>query len=269
MIEELYYHDAISPNFTAATVGVSKYKWIAVEEVDIDKNEYQQRMQENKFNVLPIVASDENTYEYFRTVSYNDYSTVTRKKIEYADTIPLDISIKELIFKFSFTKRTFFFLTLNGKVSGLVSLSNLNSRSAQIYIFSLICELERALGEYILKEIPEGQILEYIKQKAVENEQFQDILDVYKELKEQDLEDNITEHLYLRNFFEIITKYGLSEKLGYGSKDWKSLYSINELRNRVAHPTRSLISEDQPIDKLQSRLERVDDLLFRLKHQQD
>jgi hypothetical protein len=40
--------------------------------------------------------------------------------------------------------------------------------------------------------------------------------------------------------------------------------SVNELRNRIAHPTRSLIDADNTIFKLHERISKIEDLTFRL-----
>ncbi|WP_299818095.1 hypothetical protein ACSX1A_16465 [Pontibacter sp. MBLB2868] len=270
MIEELYYHDVINPNITAATIGVSKNKWVAIKDSEIDGNNYLTIMQENRFNILPIISSDGQAYEYFRSVSLNDYSAATREIITYKDTITLDTSIKELIFKFGYMSKSHFFLTLNGKVSGLVSLSNLNTRSAQVYIFSLVCELERTLSEFIQDNIEEGVLLENLKEKAKYDNKIRSLVKNYNKLLSEDYENSITESLYFRQFFEIIKEFNLHLILGYTSnEEWEELYSMNKLRNSVAHPSKSLINKDQNIEFIQSKLEQIDDLLFRLRHQKN
>ncbi|MBC5772791.1 hypothetical protein H8S95_01840 [Pontibacter sp. KCTC 32443] len=270
MIEEFYYQQDGSAKITAATIGVSKNNWTSIVQDTADNNtsNHLQIMQQNKFNVLPIVAADGHTYEYFETATPHDYSQTNRHRIKYKDTLPLDTSIKELIWSFALNDRVFYFLTLHGKVSGLVTVSDLNNRYVQIYIFSLICELERTLSGFIKCNLQEQQIFNYLEEKANRNDYLKDNLERYKELNSADLAIDITEFLFLKDFFEIISKFDLYKELGYGSNEWKKIYSINELRNSIAHPTRSLINKEQPVITLQSRLERVDDLLFRLKHQQ-
>ncbi|NEM97187.1 hypothetical protein [Pontibacter burrus] len=270
MIEELYYHDVINPNITAATIGVSKNKWVAIRESEIDGNNYLTIMQENRFNILPIISSDGQAYEYFKSVSLNDYSAATREIITYKDTIALDTGIKELIFKFGSMFRSHFFLTLNGKVSGLVSLSNLNTRSAQVYIFSLVCELERTLSEFIRDNVEEEVLLQNLKEKAKTDNKIRSLVKNYNKLLSEDFENSITENLYFKQFFEIVKEFNLHILLGYSSnEEWEELYSMNKLRNSVAHPSKSLINKDQTIEFLQSKLDQIDDLLFRLRHQKN
>ncbi|WP_299707503.1 hypothetical protein [uncultured Pontibacter sp.] len=268
MIEELYYQQYGNAKVTAATIGISKNNWTSIDHADTNDDLYLQIMQQNRFNVLPIIAVDRQAYEYFKTVTPHDYSKANRHRITYKDTLPLDVSIKELIWSFAMNERAFYFLTLNGKISGMVTISDLNNRHVQIFIFGLICELERSLSEFIKKHLSEELIFDYLQAKAVNDEYLQKNLTKYIELRDADLDADITEYFFLKDFFKIIKKFKLYKPLGYSRTEWESVDSTNELRNSVAHPTRSLISKEQPIDKLQSRLERVDDLLFRLKHQQ-
>jgi hypothetical protein len=53
-------------------------------------------------------------------------------------------------------------------------------------------------------------------------------------------------------------------KLGYLNSDWSDLTGINELRHLVAHPTRSLLDKDNDVNRLWTRIEKIEDLTFRL-----
>jgi hypothetical protein len=40
---------------------------------------------------------------------------------------------------------------------------------------------------------------------------------------------------------------------------------LNDLRNQVAHPTKPLLSKEHDIQQLNKRLERIEELLFKLR----
>jgi hypothetical protein len=152
-------------------------------------------------------------------------------------------------------------------ISGLITLGNLNCKQVQIYIFSLICELERELGDFLNSYLTNQEIKEWVENKAdIDNpdDKYSLILKNYKNLTELDLENQLTEHFFLVDFFSIISDKKIFEKLGYTKSEWNDLSSINELRKRIAHPTRSLLDKDNNINKLQKRINKIDDLTFRL-----
>ncbi len=65
----------------------------------------------------------------------------------------------------------------------------------------------------------------------------------------------------------IIAKKHLYGVLGYPSRKTfeKSLGPINNLRNEAAHPTRSLITDANAVDKLWNKVETIERNLFRLR----
>jgi hypothetical protein len=61
-------------------------------------------------------------------------------------------------------------------------------------------------------------------------------------------------------------KCELHSELGYRSKQAfkQALNPLNDLRNIVAHPTRTLITSTQAIEKLWRDIDRIEELLFAL-----
>jgi len=77
--------------------------------------------------------------------------------------------------------------------------------------------------------------------------------------------ETVTEYFFLVDFFNIITDFALYEKFKLTKNKWANFSSINELRNRIAHPTRSLIDNENTIEKLKERLRKMNNLLFKLR----
>ncbi len=266
MIEDLFFLDEGQVKITAASVGISKQRWVHVKESEINSEKHIDLMTANRFDHLPIVSENGLVFELFKTKQPNDYSEINRMKIQVDDILPLDTHIKDVIEKFS-EDRTFFFLTYQKKISGLITIGNLNCKQVQVYIFSIICELERELGDFLNSELSTEDIKDWLKKREKADEpncKFRNILTEFNKLSSVDLENQIADHFFLVDFFNIIEEKELYSILEYSKGKWKELSSINELRKRIAHPTRSLLDYENPIDKLKKRLKKVEELLFRL-----
>ena len=140
----------------------------------------------------------------------------------------------------------------------------MNCRQVQVYIFGLICELERKLGDFINYNLEKNQLEKYISEKSETNEKLAKIWEHYQDLVKLDLENNLIEHLFLSDFFNIISAFELNFLLDYSKTKWKDLLGINELRHQIAHPTRSLLDKDNTIERLWKRIEKIEDLTFRI-----
>jgi hypothetical protein len=224
-------------------------------------------MKRERFDHLPITSENGQVFEYFKTESPNNFDNVQKHSITYLDIIPLDTDIREVIRKFYTLNRTYFFLTFQKRITGLITIGNLNCRQVQVYLFSLICDLERELGDFVNREMKNEEVIRYVEQKKkneTKEEKYSKILINYKRLVSLDLENKMTEHFFFIDFFNIISDFNLCGKLGFSKKGWKDYSSINEIRIRVAHPTKSLLDKENNIDKLARRLDKIDDLLFRL-----
>lgn len=266
MIEDFYFLDDGSVKITAASVGISRQRWVCINEEEINSKKHIDLMTNNKFDHLPILSENGLITEFFRTKEPNNFSKIERVKIHFDDIIPLDTNIREVIERFS-EERRFYFLSYQKKISGLITIGNLNCKQVQVYIFSLICELERDLGNFINSNLSPQEIINWLlKKEKIDNEhcKYKRILEEFERLTELDLENQITEHFFLVDFFCIIKDFGLNAILEYSNSKWLELSSINELRNRIAHPTRSLLDNENTIERLKNRLKRAEELLFRL-----
>jgi hypothetical protein len=263
MIEEIFYLDEGHVKITAASVGISSKRWTCINSDLITEDNYKALMKDNRFDILPIVA-DQSTREFFRTKKPNIFDNIIREPITHNDVLPLDTSIREVIKSLVTENRTFYFLTYQNHITGLITLGNLNCRQVQVYIFGIICELERILSEFIDDNLSRLQLENFMKLKAKTNEKMKKTWEHYQVLVQLDLENKLIEHLFLVDFFNIIEHFELYRKLSYSKQHWKDLTSINDLRNLVAHPTRSLLDKDNDINRLLKRIEKIEDLTFRL-----
>ncbi len=95
----------------------------------------------------------------------------------------------------------------------------------------------------------------------------EEVSQLYFSDQERGLEPDLMEYLYLSDLINIIAKKHLYGVLGYPSRKTfeKSLGPINNLRNEAVHPTRSLITDANGVDKLWNKVETIERNLFRLR----
>ena len=67
----------------------------------------------------------------------------------------------------------------------------------------------------------------------------------------------------------MISDFELYQDLDITKAQLKKYYSINEIRNRIAHPTRSLIDGENTIENLFNRMRKMNKLLFLMHSLED
>jgi hypothetical protein len=252
-------------DINAAVVGISKARWTFIEESNATEEQAKAIMCQQRFDVLPIV-DDTVVKKYFRTHKWSDYSTISSETITHKDVIPFQTHIRDVIKGFVLDSRNFYFLHSERRIVGLISVVNLNCRQVKVYLFSLLSELEVCLGNFIAEHIPVDELLE-ISFGENAKEKHEDVLKRYEKDKALGVDAPLVEYLYLSDLINIISKKKLYERLGYSSRSCfdKNLGSLNDLRHAVAHPARSIITEEHPVEKLWERIDRVEEALFVLR----
>lgn len=173
--------------------------------------------------------------------------------------------IRDVIRGFAVEDRLFYFLSNDHRVVGLVSIVNLNSRLVKVYLFNLLSELEVRLGNFVSQHVDECEVYNLIFGGNVKGK-HREVKDEYEATKAKGVDASIVEYLYLADLQTIIAKKGLHSKLGYSKKQFKTnLGSLNDLRNKVDHPARSIISHVDHVNQLWHRIERIEEALFKLR----
>jgi CBS domain-containing protein len=249
----------------AAVVGVSKARWAFITEQEATAEEAARRMQDNRFDILPIVDGATGR-GYFQTEIWNDFSAVSRKAISHRDVIPCHTHIRGVIKGLATEGRLFYFLGHEHRVIGLLSIVNLNDRQIKVYLFSLLSELEIRLGGFISAHVSEDDMYQIAfaepldwKHRKTKNR--------YDKDRAKGVDTAFVEYLYLLDLIKIALQRDLYAQLGYGSKEafQEALNPLNNLRNAVAHPSRSLITNVQTVEQLWCCIDRIEELLFALR----
>jgi hypothetical protein len=275
MLEDLQYLENTKPLVTAASVGISRKRWISTTREEIDSDEAIKVMAENRFDILPIVDLEnekEVVRSYYKTIKKGDYSKADIHDIKGTDLMRQERNIRTVIRRMALEGRDFFFLIHNHVISGMISSANLNSRKVQAFVFHLIIELETALAEYLQEMVDNSTIIRWVEQNAESKKgKAKGMIKAFKTNRSKGLETSIVEHFFLRDLFDAI--YNLDKPISSAlnkilPKD-ESIFEtqreeLNTLRNLASHPVRSMINEDDTLQKLNSRLELLDEMLFKL-----
>ncbi|MHC4460414.1 MAG: hypothetical protein ACYS6W_04395 [Planctomycetota bacterium] len=257
---------------TAAVIGISKQRWYALKEGEENVVKAREVMEKQRFDILPIV-SDSGVKEYFQADSWNDFSSISRKQITDRDVIHFQTPLRDLIHKLASKSRLFFFLSDETEVVGLVSIVHLNSRQVKVYLYNLLSELEIGLSHFLSARVSEEALLEMeFETSDEENDKvntYEKIKEDYKDAINKGVDVSFTECLYLSHFIRIIRKMGLHKDLGYSGKQYDRLGSMNDLRHKVAHPNRSIITDANSVERLWKQITRIEKALSKLSSYQE
>lgn len=230
----------------AAVVGISRQRWSALtpdEAADLDRA--RAVMKENGFDVMPVEDDDGEVRSYVTTAAWGDFrSPVERHDIGPQDIIPQRTPLEEVLRGFAEDGRDFYFLSSYGRITGLITIVNLNCRQVRVFLYGLICEFETVLGDLIREAIgPDKLTVDKILSELSEGRA--DVKDGFDEARGANLDTDITEFLYLTDLIKVVRRHGLFGPLGFEHRGrFKDTFShLNETRKRVAHPTRALIEK--------------------------
>lgn len=235
-----------NPNIdlTAAQIGISKWNWICINHEN--ETEALQIMKHHKFDVLPIVDSNGQIENFYSTRDWNNYSHLNLNKIESSLSVYYRLSIEDLIRKFAINGTHYYFLTNDKDVLGLVSLVNLNSQPVYNYLYFILSDIERSIATMLNENLNLQDILTSFSNS--EDTHLHEILRNYHEAVEKGLDNSIFEHMYLQTIGITVNKLlsKIPEKykgLNKFSAKFSANGLYNEIRNRIMHPVRPILSD--------------------------
>jgi hypothetical protein len=80
----------------AAVIGVSSTRWTYLDEIEATEAKAAGIMRDHRYDILPVV-SGQKVRKYFRTLRWNDYSSVCLKAITHKDVIPFRTHVRDVI----------------------------------------------------------------------------------------------------------------------------------------------------------------------------
>jgi hypothetical protein len=262
MLEDVSYRRQQIIDVDAAVVGISRLRWVSAAP-DVEREEARRTMEEWSFDVLPVDSEGQGVEAYYQTITWGDFSEIEKHPITYKDVINQHKPLDAVIQAFASEDRYHFFLSQNNRITGLISIVNLNCRQARIYIFSLLSELEIRLGRFIQYHVDDGALsIDEVMDAAQDGTQER-----YERDIEKGVEREVTEYLYVSEMINLIRKGGFHGALDYASKRQfaKDFNRLVKLRNKVTHPVRTLVNSPGRAKKLHRDVEVVERALFHLR----
>jgi len=248
----------------AAMVGIGRDRWVSIDAAEATDERAAEIMRANRFDILPISSSG-GVREYYGAKTWNDHSVIGKEALTHKDVVPLDTSIRDVIRGFATEGRLFYFLNDESRIVGLVSVTNLNARQVKLYLFGAISELEVRLGALISARVNEADLVA-MTFGGTDKEKYDEVKKRYETDRANGVEVDFVEYLYLADLMRIAVAKGLHKVLGYSKTQFeKNFGSINDLRHRVAHPARSLVTGDHRVERLWKRIDRIEEALFALR----
>lgn len=271
MLDDYHFLREPAVEVTAAILGIGIGQWVTQK---ADKNLTSLRakeratakMQKHRFDLLPIIDSDGKVRRYYGTSQWNDFETVDLHTLSYGDVIPLQTHVREVIQRLA-DDRLFYFLSNEERICGLLTIADLNSRAAKIYLFGLTSELEIQFSKLIQSSLSDDELLNRTLALG-DSRRFERTKLDYRKLREQGLEGHFARHLYFSDLIQIIAQDKLFNHLKcVDEKQFRDRFrEVKNLRNKVAHPNASIIEKREDVANLWQTLQIVEEALFQMRH---
>jgi len=155
--------------------------------------------------------------------------------------------------------RSFLFVRNRSMVTGMLTLSDFNSTAFRIHVFAEVATAETLLSRFVQQRLDDGEINEVILDRDQEQRLKKDKL--------SGLNYQLCHYMYLKDMINLIaSNKSLYSAIGFASRSqFEKFNSINDLRNRAAHASKSLIYDRQDAKSVLGRLEKAEELCFRLR----
>ncbi len=255
-----------TPGVTVSSICISKSDWTNANHNETKEQAFD-KMQKNKFDILPIREEDGSFKKYFKTKEWGSFEVnddIKVYEIKSKDCLNHLISIKDAIKAFANTDRNFFFLKNEKKFVGLLTAGNLNSKHVYVYLYNLISQLEFALGKLInncgINDNELYKIFEKNNRSVKPNTRYR------REIK-KGLDHKFIEFVYINDMAWIIREKNLHRKIGITAKEFDlSVKLISKLRNIVSHPVNSLIKGKNSIIELHITITKIEALTEKINN---
>jgi hypothetical protein len=186
--------------------------------------------------------------------------------MSYLCTLTYEMFLRVLK-SFALENRSFYFLTNDDRIAGLISIVNFNCRQVKTYLFSLISEFEVRLGEFLVKHFTEEEMIKL----AFANAQHRDskrMRAIFENDRASGVDVPLVEYLFLWQLLDIFVAKQMYGVFDCDSKEQfaEKFSPIKRLRNQVTHPIKSLITEPGSCRKLWDTVDAIEEALFKLRH---
>jgi hypothetical protein len=235
---------------TVAQIGINKWDWVDIDGERIQ--EAKEKMQSNRFDILPIVENGVCS-SYFKTKEWGNFNTIEVHHISDDDKLYYRLSFIDLLRNMLKNQKQFYFLTDTQENLGLISINNLNCLAVYNFLFQITASIERIVSDFLKEILNEDEVIEILKNTS--DNQANSVVENYLKLKSKNSENTIFEHLYLQTLGTILKN--VAHKIPKDKKDiltYRKKFCADNLywdiRNKVAHPVRPLFTDKKSIENV-------------------
>ena len=259
MNELKYFKSEPELDLTAAHIGISRFDWVCVENYQV--SEAHEKMKFHRFDVLPVLENGviAGYYETQQWGNFNDAPVF--KSIDAAPKVYFRMSVFDLLRKIDSEKQLFYFLESSSGIIGLVTIGNLNFKAVYAQVFQLIIGIEKSMSRIISQFIDENEILESFRQTSdttcnkIAEQHAADVI--------SNADVSLFEKMYLPHYSVILKKFEdrfpeNAKTVCIYQKKFGPNMVLNSVRNRAAHPNRSLVNCDSPLTSVAEIVEVID-----------
>lgn len=247
--EQFEYNPSI--DLTAAQIGINKWQWETINSEDeVRAKEFMKR---NRFDVLPIINPDGRIERFYSTRIWNNYHDLQLANISESDTIYYRLSFSDLIKKFHYEKKHFYFLTNVDEVLGFVSFIHLNCLVVYNYLYQVFADLEQAIANLLRDHIDQKDILEIFKNST--NKYYNKFFEDYVKAVNRGRDNSIFDYMYLPHIGKTLGKFYHILPVKYHvlndySQNFAADGTYNILRNKIMHPVRPILTDSDTISNI-------------------
>ncbi|WP_422004973.1 hypothetical protein [Roseivirga pacifica] len=252
MVSKSDFSYNIEIKVTAAQIGINKWDWIFAN----GKSEARAKrlMKKHKFDVLPIKDDKGQFKEYYSTRIWNNYDGLNRNLIDSTTTIYYNTGLRELIKRFNKESRHYYFLTDYEEIVGLVSLANLSCQAVYNYLYYIISGIETSVSSFLQERVSQEFVIsEFEKREGTDHYE-----NAIRRFNADSQEHSFYDYLDFKDLALVINKF--QKELRGDEKGLLNFYkkfesSYNDLRIKVMHPVRTLLTTHEAISQIDELLD--------------
>jgi hypothetical protein len=262
-------------DLTAAILGISSIDWVAKHEMEISQGltGIFSIMSENRFDIIPVHNQSGLVDRYIITKKWGLYEleNLQEKEIDFREDVIYYLThVRDVLRLMNERNRNFYFLGNHSEIVGLITLANFNDKHFYFWLYKKLVQLEKGMAKLIRSHRSEEEILNKINlislQKFGNGKHFLSSLRRFEKDQTKGLDAPILEYLYFSQLCQLIIYFNLQPKKGLVKDDFESdLDVLKDVRNIIAHPTKSLVSSPNDLKVLWRGVKKMDILTSQLK----
>jgi len=251
----------VSKSFTVAHI-MTPWEYVYKCNIDDSPSEVLKVMEDKNYDVVPVVKNDVPV-GFVRRDKLKDVGSIVEALEEFnldhfisRDT-QINVALELLL------KRDFLFVLGDSSIVGIVTKADLGKRAVTVFFYSMLSILETEFARMIRKEVPNPLA-------NLREDRRKKILNQIKKGRVENVDLEVLEYFYLKDLVNVIIENkGLIEKLGYRSREEveRSFDRLIEIRNRIAHPVRRLVTCDDDIKMLKESYNDIQRLFSKLRRE--